>query len=149
MKDYLNARVKFREEFRPYAPAVLAEYAADYFQVVQESPHMLIAVEVRPEKRQSIPAVVHVDGTCRVQTVTATSNPRFRRLLEAFHRRTGCPVILNTSFNVKGQPIVNTPQEAIGCFLGTNLDVLVVGDFVCEKTSASGAVRAASVESTA
>jgi carbamoyltransferase len=143
MKDYLNERVKFREGFRPYAPAVLAERAPDYFEIHQESPHMLIAAQVRPEKREAIPAVVHVDGTCRVQTVTASSNPRFRRLLEAFERQTGCPVLLNTSFNVKGQPIVNSPDHAIECFLGTNLDVLVIGDFYCERPRKRGQSRTA------
>lgn len=137
MKDYLNAHVKFRERFRPYAPAVLAEYAKDYFRIRQESPHMLIATEVRPEKRELIPAVVHVDGTCRVQTVTAGLNPRFRRLLEAFYQQTGCPVLLNTSFNIKGEPIVNSPEHAIECFLRTNIDCLVLGDFFCEKRPAT------------
>jgi len=144
MKDYLNGRVKFREGFRPYAPAVLAEYAAEYFQIHQESPHMLIATNVRPEKRNSIPAVVHVDGTCRVQTVTADLNPRFRCLLEAFYEHTGCPVLLNTSFNIKGEPIVNSPEHAIECFLRTNIDCLVLGDFLCEKGTAVEGVRPSS-----
>ena len=137
MKDYLNVRVKFREPFRPYAPAVLAEHAREYFQIHQDSPHMLIAADVVPEKWEEIPAVVHVDGTCRVQTVKAEHNPSFRQLLEAFFGLTGCPVLLNTSFNVKGQPIVNTPEQAIECFTRTNIDVLVLGEFFTEKEHAT------------
>ena len=97
---------------------------------------MLIACQVRPEKRDAIPAVVHVDGSCRVQTVSPNTNARFYRLLKAFHAETGCPVLLNTSFNVKGQPIINTPAEAIDCFCSTNIDVLVMGDLYIEKTAA-------------
>lgn len=133
MKDYINARVKFREYFRPFAPAVLAEHTEEYFQIGQESPHMLIACQVQPDKEDEIPAVVHVDGSCRVQTVKDTNNARFRKLLEAFYAESGCPVLLNTSFNVKGQPIVNTPRQAIDCFASTNIDVLVVGDYAAEK----------------
>lgn len=133
MKDHINKRVKFREYFRPFAPAVLAEHASDYFQMSQESPHMLMAIDVSPEKKEEIPAVVHVDGSCRVQTVKRENNPRFRALLEAFYERTGCPVLLNTSFNVKGQPIVNTPAQAIDCFKSTNIDCLAIGDFWVEK----------------
>ncbi len=136
MKDHLNARVKFREEFRPFAPAVLAELQDEYFVIGQDSPHMLIACQVQPDRRGEIPAVVHVDDSCRVQTVRPEINRRFYSLLKAFHAETGCPVLLNTSFNVKGQPIVNTPAEAIDCFRSTNIDVLVVGDFYVEKSSA-------------
>ena len=100
---------------------------------------MLIACKVRPEKKTAIPATVHVDESCRVQSVGPDNNERFYKLLSAFHAETGCPVLLNTSFNVKGQPIVNTPKQAIDCFLGTEIDVLAVGDFVVEKE----AVRAA------
>jgi len=102
-------------------------------QLAQTSPHMPIACQVRPEKRHEIATTVHVDGTCRVQTVDAETNPRFERLLGAFFALTGCPVLLNTSFNVKGQPIINTPEKAIECFLSTDIDVLVVGDFYAEK----------------
>ncbi len=133
MKDHINKRVKFREYFRPFAPAILAEYASDYFQMDQESPHMLMAIDVASDKKDKIPAVVHVDGSCRVQTVNRQNNPRFRALLEAFYERTGCPVLLNTSFNVKGQPIVNTPDQAIDCFKSTNIDCLAIGDFWVEK----------------
>ena len=133
MKDFLNARVKFREEFRPFAPAVLVDHFSKYFEIGQESPHMLIACQATEKAKQEIPATVHVDGSCRAQTVRQENNPRFFALLEAFFTQTGCPVLLNTSFNVKGQPIVNTPGQAIDCYLGTNIDCLVVGDFFIEK----------------
>lgn len=132
MKDTLNRRVKFREPFRPFAPAVLADHADEYFELLQPSPHMLIAARARPRAHEEIPATIHHDGTARVQTVRATDNPRFHDLLRAFHRRTGCPVLLNTSFNVKGQPMVNTPQQAIECFRSTEIDVLVLGDYVLD-----------------
>ena len=133
MKDYLNSRVKFREEFRPFAPSILSEYAKDYFSINQESPHMLIAANVKEDKISEIPAVVHVDNTARIQTVTNENNSIFRKLLESFFDLTGCPVILNTSFNVKGQPIVNSPEDALNCFLNTNIDVLVLGNFFISK----------------
>ena len=133
MKDYLNARVKFREEFRPFAPAVLAEHYEEYFQIRQLSPHMLIASQATEKAKEEIPATVHVDDSCRVQTVTQDSNARFYALLKSFHEESACPVLLNTSFNVKGQPIVNTPKQAIDCFLGTNIDCLVIGNYFFEK----------------
>jgi carbamoyltransferase len=133
MKDHINDRVKHREAFRPFAPAVLADRASEYFAIRQPSPHMLIATEALAERRDDIAAVVHVDGSSRVQTVDETTNPRFFDLLTAYAARTGCPVLLNTSFNVKGEPIVNTPAQAIACYLGTNIDVLVVGDLCVEK----------------
>jgi len=133
MKDYLNSRVKFREEFRPFAPAILYEHSKEYFLLDQESPHMLIAVKVKEDKIGKIPAVVHIDNTARVQTVTKENNLKFRKLLESFYKITECPVLLNTSFNVKGQPIVNTPEDAIKCFLNTNIDVLVLGDYIIKK----------------
>jgi carbamoyltransferase len=133
MKDYLNNKVKFRENFRPFAPAVLAEDVNTYFRIGQESPHMLIACQVLPEQWYEIPAVVHIDGTCRVQTVSNQSNQKFYNLLKKFKEKTGCSVLLNTSFNVKGEPIVNSPQQAINCFLSTGIDYLVIGDFLAEK----------------
>ena len=134
MKDILNSRVKFRETFRPFAPSILSEFTSDYFEIRQSSPHMLIAVNVKPEKINEIPAVVHVDNSARVQTVNKTDNPKFRKLIESFYDETGCPVLLNTSFNVKGQPIVNSPEDAVKCFLSTNIDILAIGDFVASKT---------------
>ena len=133
MKDYLNSRVKFREAFRPFAPAVLEECQSDYFAINQSSPHMLIACQAKPLAQERAPAIVHVDNSCRVQSVSKNTNLRFHNLISAFHALTDCPVVLNTSFNVKGQPIVNSPAEAIDCFLSTNIDCLVVGDYVIEK----------------
>ncbi len=133
MRDHINDNVKFREYFRPLAPACLKEYVHEYFDIGQESPHMLIACKVQPAKKSAIPATVHVDDSCRVQSVGRENNERFYELLTAFHKKTGCPVLLNTSFNVKGQPIVQTPEQAVACFLGTEIDVLVLGDFVVEK----------------
>ena len=133
MKDYLNKRVKFREEFRPFAPAVLYEHTSEFFDIGQESPHMLIACQATERARNEIPATVHIDNSCRVQTVKSENNERFFRLLSAFFAQTNCPVLLNTSFNVKGQPIVDTPDQAIECYLSTNIDCLVLGDFFLEK----------------
>jgi carbamoyltransferase len=133
MKDYINAKVKFREEFRPFAPAVLKEHCSTYFDIKQESPHMLIACDAKLEKKQEIAATVHTDNTCRVQTVGEDNNYRFRKLLEAFYEDSGVPVLLNTSFNVKGQPIVNTPEEAINCFKSTAIDSLILGDYILSK----------------
>jgi len=98
---------------------------------------MLIAANVKSDKISEIPAVVHVDNTARLQTVSSSDNLNFRKLIEAFHKETGCPVLLNTSFNVKGQPIVNSPQDAIKCFLSTEIDVLAIGDFVADKRDQS------------
>lgn len=137
-RDHLNERVKFREMFRPFAPSVLYNYLYEYFDIGQESPHMLIACQAKQDKIESIAATVHVDGSCRVQSVRPELNARFYELLSAFHSKTGCPVLLNTSFNVKGQPIVNTPEQAVQCFLSTNIDVLVIGDYVAEKNDIVG-----------
>jgi carbamoyltransferase len=133
MKDYLNLRVKHRESFRPFAPAVLEERAADWFELDEPSPYMLRVVPIRPELIARIPAVAHVDGTARVQTVTERQNPGFRRIIEAFGRRTGVPLVLNTSFNLAGKPIVETPADATECFLASEIDVLAVGPFVVSK----------------
>ena len=133
MKDILNKRVKFSEEFRPFAPSILEEYTEEYFEIKQESPHMLIAVDVKKEKINQIPAVVHIDNTARVQTVTEQNNPEFRKLLEQFFKLSQIPVLLNTSFNVKGQPIVNSPEDALDCFLSTNIDVLAMGSYFISK----------------
>ena len=133
MKDYLNERVKFREPFRPFAPAILYEYLEDYFDIRQESPHMLIACQATDIAKRKIPATVHVDNTCRVQSVKFENNEMFYRLLSAFFDLTECPVLLNTSFNVKGQPIVNSPEQAIDCYLSTNIDCLILGDYILTK----------------
>ena len=128
MKDHINARVKHREPFRPFGPAVLQERAAEFFDIDQSDPFMTTAPRVRTDKAQMIPAAVHVDGTARIQTVDRTSNPRFYGLIKEFAELTGIPVILNTSFN-RQEPIVARPAEAISCYLRTQMDVLVLGDF--------------------
>jgi len=132
-RDHINKRVKFREEFRPFAPAVLDEFTNEFFDIKQESPHMLIACKVISSKKDIIPAVVHIDDTCRVQTVKRNNNEKFYNLLTEFNRITDCPVLLNTSFNVKGQPIVNTPSQAIDSFISTKIDVLAIGSYILVK----------------
>ncbi len=133
MKDHLNKRVKHRQSFRPFAPIVIAERAGEIFEGDQDSPFMLLAKRVRPEWRDKIPAVVHVDGTARVQTVRQQTNQILYRLLTEFEATTGVPVLLNTSFNVKGEPIVETPGNALACFLGTGIDYLVLHDVLVTK----------------
>lgn len=127
-KDALNARVKFRESFRPFAPAVLSEVASEVFDIEVDSPYMLLVADVRNAWKERIPAVVHVDGTARLQSVYAQTNPRFHALISAVAKRTGVPVVLNTSFNLAGMPIVEAPIDAIHCFLQTQLDELYVGN---------------------
>jgi carbamoyltransferase len=133
MKDTLNKRVKFRQAFRPFAPIVIAERAAEIFEGEEESPFMLVAKKVNPGWLKKIPAIVHVDGTARVQTVRENQNPKLYRLLREFEAITGVPVLVNTSFNVKGEPIVETPQDALNCFLGTGIDYLAIHDMLIEK----------------
>ncbi len=133
MKDHINARVKHREGFRPFTPAVLEERAAEYFEVVGPSPFMLEICHVRPEKRDEIPAVTHVDGTARLQTVDEMDAPSFHSLISAFAELTGTPVIVNTSFNVRGEPIVCNPEDAIRCFLSTGIDILYLEDLRLAK----------------
>jgi len=132
-KERINAKVKGREEFRPFAPAVLAERAAEFFHLDAPSPFMLLAPRVREEKKASIPAVTHADGTARVQTVTEASNARLHRLLKAFDAEAGVPVLVNTSFNRRGEPIVCSPEDAVACFKETGLDALVLGDLFVER----------------
>lgn len=154
MQSAMNLKIKFRESFRPFAPSVLAEDAKDYFEIDQESPYMLVVTGVAPGQRleasgesqasgldllkiqrSTIPAVTHVDSSARVQTVSEHANPAYHRLLTAFKERTGCPVLVNTSFNVRGEPIVNTPQEAYACFMRTDIDLLAVGGFLLDKAA--------------
>lgn len=130
MKDAVNSRIKFREPFRPFAPSVLEEHSADLFSEAYDSPFMMFTV---PVKSDSIPAVTHVDGTARIQTVNKTDNPLYHQLITAFYKLTGCPAILNTSFNVMGEPIVCTPQDAINTFKKSGLDYLVIGHFIVKK----------------
>jgi carbamoyltransferase len=134
MKDILNKRVKFRQAFRPFAPIVRYERAEDIFIGGHESPFMLVAEEVRPEWKSRIPAVVHVDGSARVQTVRREHNPRFYDLLAEFEKLTGVPVLVNTSFNIKGEPIVETPQDAMNCFIYTGIDYLALHNTLVAKS---------------
>lgn len=133
MKDHLNAKVKFREAFRPFAPSVIWEYQQEYFDLEIPSPYMLMVSDIFEEKRHLIPSVTHVDGTGRVQTVMKELNPTFYALIERFHQITGIPIVLNTSFNIRGEPIVETPDDAIRCFLGTGIDELYISNFLIQK----------------
>jgi carbamoyltransferase len=132
MKDVLNARIKHREWFRPFAPSIMADHQREYFEYDHPSPFMLHVYKIRPEKRKELCAVNHVDDTGRLQTVTRDENPLYYDLISAFHRKTGIPVLLNTSFN-ENEPIVCTPEEAIDCFQRTRMDVLAIGSFLAVK----------------
>jgi carbamoyltransferase len=135
-KETLNRRVKMREAFRPFAPAVLLEEASNWFEFADttpESPFMLRVVPVNEEKKEKVPAIVHVDGTGRVQTLTRENNGRFYELVKKFHEKTGVPMLLNTSFNRMGQPIIETPADAIECLLNTGLDCCVFEDRIVFK----------------
>jgi carbamoyltransferase len=150
MQSALNLKVKFRESFRPFAPAVLDEKAAEWFELDRASPYMLLVADVQKAHRKpavsaiglqklkqahsDIPAVTHVDYSARVQTVSRDTNPRFHQLLSAFCELTGCPVLINTSFNIRGEPIVNSPEDAFRCFMGTDLDALVVENCFLRKS---------------
>ena len=154
MQSALNLKVKYRESFRPFAPAVLREDVSEWFELDTDSPYMLLVADVVKQRRRQmtaeeqalfgidklnvprseIPAVTHVDYSARVQTVHAETNPRFHALLSTFKRKTGCPVLVNTSFNVRGEPIVRTPEDAFRCFMGTELDVLAVGNLYLKKS---------------
>lgn len=135
MKDIINARIKHREAFRPFAPIVLEEAQGEYFSTTHPAYYMLLVPYVREERRAEIPSVTHVDGSGRVQTVSKQLNPELYGLLSAFRRRTGTPVLLNTSFNDNGEPIVESPKDAIDCFLRIDLDVLVLDRFILRKVS--------------
>lgn len=134
MKDIINARVKFREPFRPFAPTVLEERSGEYFASDYPTPVMLLVYDVLPSKREIIPAVTHVDGSGRAQTVSQKDNPLYHKLIGEFDKITGVPVVLNTSFNVRGKPIACTPDDALDCFLQTDMDDLVIADFLVSKT---------------
>ena len=153
MQKNLNLKIKYRESFRPFAPSVLAEDARDYFKLDSESPYMLIVADVADSRRRAmtaeeealfgidklnvprsdLPAITHVDYSARIQTVHAQTNPRYHALISAFKARTGCPVLVNTSFNVRGEPIVHTPEDAFRCFMGCEMETLVVGNCVLVK----------------
>jgi carbamoyltransferase len=155
MQSVLNLKIKFRESFRPFAPTVLLEHADQYFELNgAESPYMLLVADVRPERlreltaeeqqargfdklkviRSDVPAITHVDNSARIQTVKREDHPRYYDMINAFYRKTGCPVVINTSFNVRGEPIVCTPEHAYTCFMRTNMDYLSLGSFLLDKT---------------
>jgi len=154
MQSMLNLKVKYRESFRPFAPSVLSEDAAEWFELSSESPYMLLVADVverhrkpiTPEQqrlfgierlsvpRSDVPAITHVDYSARIQTVHKSTNPRYHALLCAFKEQTGCPLIVNTSFNVRGEPLVCTPEDAFRCFMGTEIEALAVGNcFLCKE----------------
>src|SRR5690606_25282719 len=155
MQSVMNLKIKYRESFRPFAPSVLRERVSDYFEMSADSPYMLLVAPVRPERRvaltdeesalwgiellnvpkSDIPAVTHVDYSARIQTVHEETNPRYYRLIRAFERRTGCPVAVNTSCDVRGEPIVCTAEDAYRCFMRTEIDTLVLENFVLDKSA--------------
>jgi tetratricopeptide (TPR) repeat protein len=133
MKDLVTKKVKHRENFRPYAPSILSECAAEFFELSCPSPFMLLVADAKKDKGKEIPAVIHVDGTARVQTVTRADNRLYYELIKEFYQMTGVPVMLNTSFNIRGMPIVETPDDAIEVFFNTEMDVLVLGDYLINR----------------
>ena len=153
MQSIMNLKIKFRESFRPFAPAVLREHVHEWFELDGDSPYMLLVADVQPAHRlplspetaalwgidrlnaprSDVPAITHVDYSARIQTVRRDTNPTYYDIIDAFYRRTGCPVIVNTSFNVRGEPIVCTPEDAYRCFMRTHMDVLVLENFLLEK----------------
>ncbi len=161
MQKTLNLKVKYRESFRPFAPSVLRQRVSDWFAMDTDSPYMLLVADVVENRRREmtseekqlfgidklnvprsdIPAVTHVDYSARIQTVHEDTNPRYHALLTAFERKTGCPVLVNTSFNVRGEPIVCTPEDAFRCFMGTELDVLAVGNCYMRKQDQDPALK--------
>jgi carbamoyltransferase len=161
MQKNLNLKVKYRESFRPFAPAVLREDVSEWFDLDRESPYMLLVADVREQRRRrmtaaeqalfgidklnvarsEIPAVTHVDYSARIQTVHRETNPLFHRLLDRFKALTGCPVLVNTSFNVRGEPIVCTPEDAFRCFMGNELDLLAIGNCVLHKSGQDPALK--------
>ena len=153
MQKQLNLKVKYRESFRPFAPSVLSEHTNEWFDIDVDSPYMLFVANVRKDKcikitekhnklfgieklnitRSKIPAVTHVDYSARIQTVHKETNPYFHKLISNFYKKTDCPILINTSFNVRGEPIVCSPTDAFKCFMGTELDVLVIGNYLLLK----------------
>ena len=153
MQKQLNLKVKYRESFRPFAPSVLIEYLEEWFKQKVESPYMLLVANILQSRRRSmtvkeemlfgidklnvsrssVPAITHIDYSARIQTVHADTNPRYHALISKFNDMTGCPMVVNTSFNIRGEPIVCTPTDAFRCFMGTDLDVLVIGNYFLSK----------------
>ena len=161
MQKNLNLKVKYRESFRPFAPSILAEDINDWFDINTTSPYMLMVSNVKNEKcipmtesdenlfgidklnvkRSSVPAITHVDYSARIQTVHKHTNPKYYDLISKFKEITGCPILVNTSFNVRGEPIVNTPEDAFNCFMGTELDKLVIGNYYLDKMSQNASLK--------
>jgi carbamoyltransferase len=161
MQKTLNLKVKYRESFRPFAPSILRQDLEDWFECDVDSPYMLLVAQVKESlrlpmsaaeqglfgidklnvPRSSIPAVTHVDYSARIQTVHEATNPRFHALISRFKALTGCPVLVNTSFNVRGEPIVNTPEDAFRCFMGSEIDELYIEDCRLEKSQQDAALR--------
>ena len=161
MQKQLNLKVKYRESFRPFAPSVLREDVNEWFEHNTDSPYMLLVADVQNDKRRemtateealfgieklnvprsSVPAITHVDYSARIQTVHADTNPRYHAVISKFKEKTGCPLVVNTSFNVRGEPIVCTPTDAFKCFMGTELDVLAVGNYLLLKEEQDAALR--------
>ena len=135
MRDLINTKIKFREKFRPFAPSVMEEALGDYFVDAVPDPFMLQVYQVRPEKQSIIPAITHVDGSGRLQTVNERQNRRYYRLIREFANITGVPIVLNTSFN-ENEPIVNTPEEALDCFARTRMDAIVINNMILRRRSA-------------
>jgi carbamoyltransferase len=160
VQKQLNLKVKYRESFRPFAPSVLREHVSQWFDLDGDSPYMLLVADVHGDKqlamteeqqklfgieklnvsRSEIPAVTHVDYSARVQTVNPETNPKYHQLISKFHDLTGCPVIVNTSFNVRGEPIVNTPEDAFHCLMGTEIEFLAVGNCILRKEDQDAAL---------
>ncbi len=151
MQSMMNLKIKFRESFRPFAPSVMEEKSTEYFDIDRPSPYMLLTAQVKSGKlvkadtdgktgmellklkRSVVPAITHVDNSARLQTVSEKTNPLFYKLLKEFESKTGCPLIINTSFNVRGEPIICNPVDAYNCFMGTGIDLLAIGDFILYK----------------
>ena len=161
MQKNLNLKVKFRESFRPFAPSILKEKLRDWFDLDCESPYMLQVGNIKKDKmikikekdknlfgidllnieRSTVPAVTHVDYSARIQTVSKDTNPKYYKLLSEFNEKTNCPIIINTSFNIRGEPIVNSPLDAFNCFMGTDLDTLIIGNFYLEKNAQNSQLK--------
>jgi carbamoyltransferase len=141
IKDLINAKIKHREAFRPFAPVVLLERAQEFFEVSQPDPFMTLAPRIHPDKVHLIPAAAHVDGTGRIQTIERSANPRYYGVIEEYAKLTGIPVILNTSFN-RQEPVVNSPEQAISCFHRTDMDALVMGDYYTADRNPEAVKRA-------
>ena len=161
MQKQLNLKVKYRESFRPFAPSVLREDVNEWFEHDTDSPYMLLVADVQDEKRRtmtakentlfgidklnvprsSVPAITHVDYSARIQTVHADTNPRYHAVISKFKEKTGCPLVVNTSFNVRGEPIICTPTDAFKCFMGTEMDVLAVGNYLLNKDEQDKALK--------